>query len=162
MTASRKPRSAAPTASPALPATAAPYAEGDPAIRVLMMPRDTNAWGTIFGGIILSYIDQAGAVEAHRRGCRRVVTVAMNQVEFHHPVFVGDLVSFHATLLRVGRSSVHVRVTVQAERRVGRNERVLVTQADVVYVNIDDSGRPIEVPASEAVSGSRPRRSRAR
>ena len=133
-----------------------------PAIRLVMMPRDTNAWGTIFGGIILSHIDQAGAVEAHRRGCRRVVTVAMNQVEFHHPVYVGDLVSYYTSLLRVGRTSVHVRVTVQAERRMGRNERVLVTQADVVYVNVDDGGRPIAVPEGSGITESRPRRSRAR
>jgi acyl-CoA thioesterase YciA len=162
MSAHRRARPPAPGESASSPVVDSVPAEGEPAIRVVMMPRDTNAWGTIFGGIILSYIDQAGAVEAHRRGCRRVVTVAMNQVEFHHPVFVGDLVSFYAALLRVGRSSVHVRVTVQAERRVGRDERVLVTQADVVYVNVDDSGRPIQVPGVTALSESRPRRSRAR
>ena len=81
----------------------------DPAIRVIMMPKDTNALGTIFGGIILSYIDQAGAVEAHQHVSGRVVTVAMQEVEFHEPVFVGDLVSFYADTIRVGTSSVSVK-----------------------------------------------------
>jgi acyl-CoA thioesterase YciA len=75
----------------------------NPAIRVLMMPRDTNHHGTIFGGVILSHIDQAGAVAAITRGCRQVVTVAMDQVEFHEPVNVGDLVSFYADVARTGR-----------------------------------------------------------
>jgi acyl-CoA thioesterase YciA len=117
-----------------------------PAIRVLMMPRDTNAWGTIFGGIILSHIDQAGAVEAHRLGCTRVVTAAMNKVEFHHPVYVGDLVSFYTEILRVGRTSLTVRVTVESERRTESDASVLVTQADVVYVNVDPGGHPLPIP----------------
>ena len=79
-----------------------------PAIRVMMMPRDTNALGTIFGGIILSYIDQAGAVEAHRHARGRLVTVAMREVEFHQPVFVGDLVSFYAEATRLGNTSITV------------------------------------------------------
>src|SRR5436305_14825940 len=85
-----------------------------PAIRVIMMPKDTNALGTIFGGIILSYIDQAGAVEAHRHDAGRLVTVAMREVEFHAPVFVGDLVSFWTETLRLGRTSIAVKVTVEA------------------------------------------------
>src|SRR5947199_10663839 len=82
-----------------------------PAIRVILMPKDTNALGTIFGGIILSYIDQAGAVEGHRHVPLpgRLVTVAMREAVFHSPVFVGDLVSFYAAQLRVGRPSVPVR-----------------------------------------------------
>ncbi|MFQ5412030.1 MAG: acyl-CoA thioesterase, partial [Phycisphaerae bacterium] len=67
-----------------------------PAIRVMMMPRDTNSHGTIFGGVILSYLDQAGAIEARKLGCTHVVTVAMDSVEFKQPVFVGDVLSFHA------------------------------------------------------------------
>ena len=86
------------------------------AIRVIMMPKDTNALGTIFGGIILSYIDQAGAVEAHRHDAGRLVTVAMHEVEFHAPVFVGDLVSFYTETLRLGRTSVTVKVTVEVAR----------------------------------------------
>ena len=116
-----------------------------PAIRVILMPKDTNALGTIFGGIILSYIDQAGAVEAHRHGARRLVTVAMREVVFHQPVFVGDLVSFYTETLRVGRTSIRVKVLVEAERRGG--ETVKVTEAEVVYVNVDDQGCPVPVAA---------------
>ena len=113
------------------------------AIRVLMMPRDTNHRGTIFGGVILSYIDQAGAVGALRHGCREVVTVAMDKVEFHEPVFVGDLVSFYADVVRIGRTSIEVRVVVRARRR--SNEIVQVTSADVTYVHVDDDGRPLPI-----------------
>lgn len=117
----------------------------DAAIRVLMMPRDTNHHGTIFGGVILSHIDQAGAVAAIRRGCPRVVTVAMDQVVFHEPVQVGDLVSFFAEVVGVGRTSIKVRVDVEAQRRIG-GENVAVTRAVVTYVNTDADGRPIPVP----------------
>jgi acyl-CoA thioesterase YciA len=114
-----------------------------PAIRVVMMPRDTNALGTIFGGIILSYIDQAGAVEAHRHATNRLVTVAMREVEFHEPVFVGDLVSFYAETLRIGNTSIAVKVVVEAERRTSDDDKVLVTQAEVVYVQVDEDNRPV-------------------
>jgi acyl-CoA thioesterase YciA len=114
-----------------------------PAIRVVMMPRDTNALGTIFGGIILSYIDQAGAVEAHRHATNRLVTVAMREVEFHEPVFVGDLVSFYAETLRIGNTSIAVKVVVEAERRTSDDDKVLVTQAEVVYVQFDEDNRPV-------------------
>ena len=116
-----------------------------PAIRVIMMPKDTNALGTIFGGIILSYIDQAGAVEAHQHVSGRVVTVAMHEVEFHEPVFVGDLVSFYADTIRIGTSSVTVKVTVEAERRIRGRTPVKVTEAQVIYVHVDESNRPIPI-----------------
>lgn len=123
-----------------------------PAIRVIMMPKDTNALGTIFGGIILSYIDQAGAVEAHRHGTRRLVTVAMNAVEFHAPVFVGDLVSFYATTVRIGRTSITVRVLVEAERVETESlygtrgvGRVKVTEAEVIYVQVGSDGKPLPI-----------------
>ena len=99
----------------------------DPAIRVLLLPKDTNAYGTIFGGVILSHIDLASAVQAHRVAAHRYVTRAMHAVEFHQPVLVGDLVSFYTETMRVGRTSVTVRVSVEAERwgrRRGRAERV--------------------------------------
>ena len=115
------------------------------AIRVLMMPRDTNHRGTIFGGVILSHIDQAGAVGTLGVGCRQVVTVAMDQVEFHEPVEVGDVVSYYTKVVKVGRTSVKVRVEVEARRRDGTN--VAVTSANVTYVNVDDQGRPVPVPA---------------
>ena len=116
-----------------------------PKSRVLMMPRDTNASGTIFGGVILSYIDQAGAEEAICQGARRVVTVAMNQVVFHEPVFVGDLVSFYTEIIKVGRSSVTVKVLVKSARRYDRNELVDVTEAEITYVNVDQNGRSIPI-----------------
>ena len=120
-----------------------------PAIRVILMPKDTNALGTIFGGIILSYIDQAGAVEAHRHAAAgRFVTVAMREVEFHQPVFVGDLVSFFTETLRIGRTSLTTRVTVEAQRAMGRG-RVKVTEAEVVYVQVDGEGRPLPIASPE-------------
>ena len=118
-----------------------------PAIRVVLMPKDTNALGTIFGGIILSYIDQAGAVEAHHHVPLpgRLVTVAMREVVFHSPVFVGDLVSFFTETLRVGRTSVTVKVVVEAERRTRGTGRVKVTEAEVIYVHVDDNNQPTPI-----------------
>lgn len=119
-----------------------------PAVRVIMMPKDTNALGTIFGGIILSYLDQAGAVEASRHLAGRFVTVAMREVEFHEPVFVGDLVSFYTETVRVGRTSITVRVRVQAERRHGGGpRRVKVTEAEVVFVHVDANNQPTPLDA---------------
>ena len=110
----------------------------DPAIRITLLPRDTNSQGTVFGGIILSYIDMAGAIEAHRRTrMERFVTVAMREVIFHKPVLVGDLVSFYSETLRVGTTSITVRVVVEAERFASSGERVRVTEAEVVYVAVD-------------------------
>ena len=117
-----------------------------PAIRVLMMPKDTNAMGTIFGGIILSYIDQAGAVPAHQVVAGRIVTVAMREVVFHEPVFVGDLVSFYAEVTRIGTTSVTVHVTVEAERPGPTSRCVKVTEADVVYVHVDTQNHPLAIP----------------
>ena len=119
----------------------------DPAIRITLLPRDTNSQGTIFGGVILSYIDMAGAVEAHRRThIDRFVTVAMREVIFHHPVFIGDLVSFYAETLRIGTTSITVRVIVEAERHGGTGEeRVRVTEAEVVYVAVDKNRRKIKI-----------------
>ena len=111
-----------------------------PAIRITMLPRDTNAYGTIFGGVILSYIDTAGAIQAHRHtNMDRFVTVAMKEVIFHKPVFVGDLVSFYADIVRVGTTSITVRVIVEVERW-GKRERVRVTEAEVTYVAMDEKG----------------------
>jgi acyl-CoA thioesterase YciA len=112
----------------------------EPAIRVLMMPRDTNAHGTIFGGVILSYIDQAGAIEARRQGCQLMVTVSMDKVVFHEPVFVGDLVSFWTETLRIGNTSITTKVVCEVIR--DGNKRVVVTEANVVYVNVGDDRKP--------------------
>ena len=123
-----------------------PHVHREPAIRVTMMPKHTNPHGTIFGGIILSHIDQAGAVDAHRFVPGRLVTVAMNAVEFHEPVFVGDLVSFYCETLRIGRTSITVKVVVESERRwQDSRDLVTVTEAEVVYVHVDDDGRPIAI-----------------
>jgi acyl-CoA thioesterase YciA len=117
----------------------------DPAIRITLLPRDTNSQGTIFGGVILSYIDTAGAIEAHRHTkMERFVTVAMKEVIFHKPVFVGDLVSFYAETVRIGTTSITVRVIVETER-LGRSERLRVTEAEVIYVAVDKDGRKIPI-----------------
>ncbi len=124
-----------------------------PKTRVLMMPRDTNPAGTIFGGVILSYIDQAGAEEARFQGAERVVTVAMKEVEFLEPVFVGDLVSFYTELVRVGHTSITVRVAVTAARHWNRGEEVHVTDAEITYVNIDEDHRPTPVGERSEAAG---------
>jgi acyl-CoA thioesterase YciA len=108
------------------------------AIRLTMMPRDTNAHGTVFGGVILSYIDVAGGVEAVRQtGHDRFVTVAMKEVIFHEPVFIGDLVSFFAETTRVGNTSITIKILVEAERFGSHGQSVKVTEAEVSYVAIN-------------------------
>lgn len=122
----------------------------DPAIRLTLLPRDTNPHGTIFGGIILSYIDMAGAIEARRRtNHERFVTVAMREVIFHEPVFVGDLVSFYAEIVRIGTTSITVQVVVITERHGGTSKRVQVTEAEVVYVAVDEERRKVKLTAAE-------------
>ncbi len=121
------------------------------AIKTVMMPRDTNPQGTIFGGVILSNIDGAGAIGARYEIAKAggevpaLVTVAMNRVEFHQPVFVGDVVSFFTELKRIGRTSITMHVSVEVERH---NAVVRVTEAEVVYVAIDLTSaerRPIPI-----------------
>jgi acyl-CoA thioesterase YciA len=125
-----------------------------PAIKLVLLPKDTNAYGTIFGGVILSYIDLASAVEARKTAPHRYLTRAMHEVEFHEPVYVGDLVSFYADTIRVGRTSITVRVLVEAERwsmgpaaprGTGHGEVVKVTEAEVVLVAVNDRGRPVSI-----------------
>ena len=117
-----------------------------PAIKVLLLPKDTNALGTIFGGVILSHIDLASAVEARKTAPHRYVTKAMNGVEFHAPVFVGDLVNFVTETTRIGRTSITVKVVVEAERwGAGQGERVRVTEAEVVLVAIGPEGTPVPI-----------------
>jgi acyl-CoA thioesterase YciA len=134
-----------------------------PAIKVLLLPKDTNNLGTIFGGVILSHIDLASAVEARKSGGpHRYVTKAMREVEFHEPVFLGDIVNFFTETLRIGRTSITVRVTVEAERwgtpaapgaaagplnphSTGHGERVTVTQAEVILVAVNDQGKPVSI-----------------
>lgn len=119
--------------------------EREPSIRVVMMPKDTNAHGTIFGGVILSYIDQAAAVEAKRHGASFVVTVAMREVIFHEPVYVGDLVSFYTHLVRIGTTSITIGVEVLAQRGDLPDRSVKVTGAEVTFVNLDENRRPVPI-----------------
>ncbi|HLF56997.1 MAG TPA: acyl-CoA thioesterase [Thermoanaerobaculia bacterium] len=136
------------------PGAAAGDAERAPSIRVVMMPKDTNALGTIFGGVILSYIDQAGAVEAHRHCEGRIVTVAMREIVFHAPVFVGDLVSFYTSTRRLGTTSITVAVEVEAQRGHPGGASAKVTEAEVVFVHVGPDGRPTPLPAR--AEGGRP------
>jgi acyl-CoA thioesterase YciA len=119
----------------------------NPAIRVIMMPKDTNARGTIFGGVILSYIDQAAAVAAYKQSNKNFVTKAMNAVEFVAPVHLGDVVSFYANIVRFGTTSLTVKVDVEAERvhPEGQKQLVKVTEAEVVCVAVNSQGRPIPI-----------------
>ena len=125
-----------------------------PAIKVLLLPKDTNAYGTIFGGVILSNVDLASAIEARKIAAHRYVTKAMREVEFHEPVFLGDIVSFYTETVRIGRTSITVRVTVEAERwgaapltpgATGHGEVVKVTEAEVVLVAVNEHGRPVPI-----------------
>ena len=122
----------------------------DPAIRVIMMPKDTNAMGTIFGGVILSYIDQAAAIQAYKYASQRFVTKAMNAVEFVAPVRLGDVVSFYTSVLRVGRTSITLKVDVEVERFPDSKGThfVKVTEATVVCVAVDAAGRPVPIQSS--------------
>lgn len=111
-----------------------------------MMPRDTNAHGTVFGGVILSYIDVAGGVESIRHTRHnRFVTVAMREVIFHEPVYIGDLVSFYAKAVKVGRTSITIHVDVEAERFGTPGVIVKVTEAEVVFVAIDENGQKVPI-----------------
>ncbi|HEV8609605.1 MAG TPA: acyl-CoA thioesterase [Thermoanaerobaculia bacterium] len=121
-------------------------ARKEPSIRVVLMPKDTNAHGTIFGGVILSFIDQAAAVEAKQHGASFIVTVAMREVVFHEPVYVGDLVSFYTGLVRIGRTSITVSVEVFAQRGEGTSGMIKVTQAEVTFVNLDKDRKPLPIP----------------
>jgi len=115
----------------------------DATLRITMLPRDTNARGTIFGGVIMSHIDLAGGIAASRQAPRNFVTRAMREVEFIAPVYVGDVVSFYTEVLREGRTSVTIKVSVEAERAAAPRQRVKVTEAEVIYVAVDDTGKAL-------------------
>ncbi len=123
--------------------TTQPYS--NPAIRVVLMPKDTNAHGTIFGGVILSYIDIAAATEVRKHTSKRIVTKAMHEVIFVAPVFVGDIVSFYTELVRIGHTSITVKVIVEAERVRDPNIRARVTEAEVAFVAIDENRKPVPI-----------------
>lgn len=129
-----------------IPNPQSPIDKREVAIRLTMMPRDTNAHGTVFGGIILSYIDVAGGVEAVRHsGHDRFVTVAMKEVIFHEPVFIGDLVSFYAETTKVGNTSITIKIIVEAERVGSHGQSVKVTEAEVIYVAINQYREKVKI-----------------
>jgi acyl-CoA thioesterase YciA len=118
-----------------------------PVLRIVPMPADTNAHGTIFGGWVMSQVDIAGSIPAWRRAQGPVVTVAVNSFVFKEPVFVGDLVSFYARICRTGRTSVTVDVEVYAQRgRTESREAVKVTEAQLTYVAVDERRQPRSLP----------------
>jgi len=127
------------------------------AIQIVMMPRDTNPHGTIFGGVILSYIDMAGATAARREVALRggspdtkIVTVAVNRVEFKQPVLVGDVVRFETTVERLGRTSITMRINVVAERA---GTEIYVTESEVVYVGVDENRQPVPLLPARSAAG---------
>ncbi|OGA06521.1 MAG: acyl-CoA thioesterase [Betaproteobacteria bacterium RIFCSPLOWO2_02_64_14] len=121
----------------------------EPALRVVPMPADANHTGDIFGGWIMAQVDIAGSIPAVRLARGRVATVAVNSFQFKQPVFVGDLVSFYAEAVRVGRTSITVNVEVYAQRKPEREEVVKVTEATLTYVAVDDNRRPRVVPVRQ-------------
>lgn len=119
----------------------------DPTLRVVPMPADSNSTGDIFGGWVMSQVDIAGSIPAWARAQGPVVTVAVNSFVFKEPVFVGDLVSFYARVLKVGRTSITVDVGVWAQRgRTGTRETVKVTEAQLTYVAVDENRAPRTLP----------------
>ena len=118
----------------------------EPVLRVVPMPADANQHGDIFGGWIMSQVDIAGGVLAARHARGRVATIAVNSFQFKQPVFIGDVLSFYADVVRVGNTSITVNVEVYAQRNPTDIETVKVTEATLTYVAIDSNGRPRTVP----------------
>ena len=123
-----------------------PPAERQPVLRVTPMPKDSNLHGDVFGGWIMAQVDIAGSIPATRRAGGRVATVAVNAFVFKQPVFVGDLLSFYANIVKVGRTSITVSVEVYAERYRRHNEIVKVTEASLTYVATDENRRSRPLP----------------
>jgi acyl-CoA thioesterase YciA len=123
-------------------------------MRVMPMPADVNANGDIFGGWIMAQVDIAGGVLAARLAKGRIATVAVNQFIFKQPVSIGDLLSFYAHVLRIGNTSITVRVEVYAERNPADVQVVKVTEANLTYVAIDDRGRPRPTAANAGKAGA--------
>jgi acyl-CoA thioesterase YciA len=126
-----------------------------PVLRIVPMPADTNAHGTIFGGWVMAQVDIAGSIPAWERAHGPVVTVAVNSFVFKEAVFVGDVVSFYADVIKVGRTSITVDVEVYAQRgRSGTREAVKVTEAQLTYVAVDAQRQPRVVPQADAKPGT--------
>ena len=121
-------------------------ADRTPVLRVMPMPKDANLHGDVFGGWIMAQVDIAGAVPARRRARGRVATIAVNAFVFKQPVFVGDLLSFYAEVIKVGRTSITIEVEVYAEREHQGGEVVKVTEATLTYVATDNNRRSRPLP----------------
>lgn len=124
-----------------------PLPNKDPTLRVIPMPADANHTGDIFGGWIMSQVDLAGSIPAVRMAQGRVATVAVNSFVFRQPVFVGDVVSFYAEVVKVGRTSITVDVEVYSQRRPEKEQCVKVTEATLTYVAVDEKRQPRVVSA---------------
>lgn len=133
----------------AAPVVTALPAGREPTLRVIPLPADANHTGDIFGGWIMAQVDLAGSVPATRHARGRVATIAVNSFVFKKPVFVGDLVSFYAEVVRIGRTSITVNVEVYAQRRPEREECVKVTEATLTYVAVDGNRQPRAVTAQQ-------------
>lgn len=116
-----------------------------PEIRVLPMPADTNASGDIFGGWLMSQVDIAGSITAHRRAGGRVVTVTVNEFVFLQPIYVGDLVSIYGEIIHIGRSSIRIHLEAYAERERGSSQTVRVAEAEITYVALNEQRRPRQI-----------------
>ena len=125
-----------------------------PQLRVMPMPADANVYGDVFGGWIMAQVDVAGSLPATRRANGRVATIAVNSFLFKNPVFVGDLLSFYADIVKVGNTSITVNVEVYAERNRLQTEIVKVTEATLTYVATDESRKPRSLPPLEQDAGS--------
>ncbi len=121
----------------------------DLTLRVVPMPKDTNYGGSIFGGYLFSQIDIAASIPAIKRARGRVATVAVNSIELHQPVFVGDVLSFYAEVVKVGHTSITVDVEVYAQRNAANPQVVKVTQATLTFVALDEDRKPRPVPPEE-------------
>jgi acyl-CoA thioesterase YciA len=122
--------------------------QGEPALRAIAMPADANPYGDIFGGWLLSQMDLAGGAAARRRAKGRTATVAITAMTFHRPVFVGDEVTCYAQIVKVGRTSVTVKVESWVRRGIGE-EQIAVTEGIFTYVAIGEDGRPRPVPPDD-------------
>ncbi len=126
------------------------YNMGEPRIKIVAMPKDTNPAGSIFGGWIMSQIDIAGAIATHDLNIGRVVTVAVNSMEFREAVKVGDVLSCYGKIIKIGKTSLTVQVEVNAERSSEGARRCLhVTSAIITYVHIDAQGKKAPIPYAE-------------
>jgi acyl-CoA thioesterase YciA len=128
---------------------------GMPQLRVMPMPADANVHGDVFGGWIMSQVDIAGAIPAARRANGRVATIAVNSFLFKQPVFVGDLLSFYAEVVKVGNTSITVSVEVYAERNRLQASTVKVTEATLTYVATGEDRRPRQIPPLDTITNYR-------